>query len=143
MILSKKTYWILSWTWGIIMTVIGFIATKALNLLGCRTERNIYGYRTYFGKGWGGVDLGPFCIVSKDSTQRTFNHEFGHSIQNCFLGPLFPFIVAIPSAVRYWYHRYKLEVEKVPYEMLPAYDSIWFEGTATDIGNKYYKAQSN
>lgn len=28
-------------------------------------------------------------------------HELGHTLQNCLLGPLFPFIVAIPSATRW------------------------------------------
>ena len=28
-------------------------------------------------------------------------HEFGHTFQNCLFGPLFPLIVAIPSAIRY------------------------------------------
>jgi hypothetical protein len=133
--LSKDTFIALSWTWGIIMTLIGFIATKFLNLLGYKTEPNIWGYCTKVGKGWGGVDLGLYCIVSEDASPRTCNHEFGHAIQNCIFGPLFPFIVAIPSACRYW--NFTSETKKGNADKLPNYDDAWFEGQATKLGNEY------
>lgn len=139
--MTRDTFWSLSLTWGIIMTAIGFIATKVLNIMGYKTEPNLYGYRTKFGKGWGGIDLGPYCIVSEDAGQHTWNHEFGHAIQNCYFGPLFPFIVAIPSACRYWH--FMEERKKGRGDQLPAYDDAWFEGQATKLGYMYHKAQSN
>ena len=70
---------------------------------GYRPKRNIYGWYIEIGGNFGGADLGPFCIVSTNPSRHLLNHEFGHAIQNCYFGPLFPFIVAIPSAIRYWY----------------------------------------
>ena len=56
-------------------------------------------------------------------------------IQNAILGPFMPFVVGIPSAIRYWYRELKYNRKgKVP---PTSYDSIWFEGQATRIGVNY------
>ena len=138
MILSKKIYWLLSLTWGGIMTLIGAIATLILMICGCKPQRNIYGWTTQIGTFWGGVDLGPFSIVNKSPSRHILRHEFGHSIQNCYWGILFPFVIAIPSAIRYWYRTF---IEKFTKKELPPYDAIWFEGQATSYGEKYEKVQ--
>jgi hypothetical protein len=65
------------------------------------------------------------------------DHEFGHSLQNCYIGPMMPFI-SIASAIRYWY-REILFWEGIPYENMSDYDDIWFEGTATYLGKHYHK----
>ncbi len=55
------------------------------------------------------------------------------------LGFFMPFIVSIPSAVRYWYREYLVrDGKKLSWE-LPPYDSIWFEGWATALGTKYFQ----
>lgn len=141
MILSKKIYWALSLTWGLILTLLGL--TIALILLCCRKKpyRHLYGYVFTVGENWGGFSLGPISVVSKTAHFRTLNHEFGHSIQNCYFGPLMPFIVSIPSAVRYWYREFLVRTGKKKSWELPSYDSIWFEGMATRLGNKYYDSK--
>lgn len=97
----------------------------------------MYGYVFTVGENWGGLNMGPITLVDKYAGPRTLNHEFGHSIQNCYLGPLMPFLVAIPSAVRYWYREWLIRSGRKKARELPSYDSVWFEGTATSIGNKY------
>ena len=135
--LSKKIYWALSLTWGLPMTLLGL--TIAIVLLCCRKKpyRHMYGYVFTVGENWGGLNMGPITLVDKYAGPRTLNHEFGHSIQNCYLGPLMPFLVAIPSAVRYWYREWLIRSGRKKARELPSYDSVWFEGTATSIGNKY------
>lgn len=67
-------------------------------------------------------------------------HEFGHSIQNTLLGPLYIFIVMIPSAIRYWIRTLK------PKSVYTAYDDIWFEDSATQCGKyaiKYINQKKN
>ena len=137
--MPKWLFYLLSWTWGIIMTLIGHAAAGILLLLGHRPQKNIYGWTFVIGENWGGVDLGYISIVQHNPTQHLLNHEFGHSIQNCYFGPFFPFIVAIPSMIRYWYREFKYR--KNPTVKLPDYDVIWFEGTATSLGN-FYKANT-
>ena len=115
-------FWTLSLTWGIIMTAIGLIATLGLNLikfagevagykLKIKTHRNGCSFITEVGGNWGGLELGAFALcgnyseTSPEWFEHTRKHEFGHAIQHLYLGPLFIFIVAIPSASRYWYQR--------------------------------------
>lgn len=128
--------WIILLTWGAIMTTIGLVAALVLILLGHKPTfyRGVplfkVGYR------WGGITLGCTIIVCKDDDEGLRSHEFGHVIQNMMFGPLFPFIVAIPSLIRSQYRTYVIDKNiKKCYE-LPDYDAIWFEGGATQLGNK-------
>lgn len=49
--------------------------------------------------------LGPFIFTYKDAQEDTCRHESGHSVQSLFLGPLYLFVVAIPSVILYWRRR--------------------------------------
>ena len=117
------------------MTTAGFFATVfCLFFLDATIHRNGFGFITETGTNWGGVSLGLFALCGHykinhpDFFDETRKHEFGHSLQNLFLGPFFIFVVAIPSAVRYWLAYYgRLEED---------YYAIWFERTATDWGTK-------
>ena len=100
--MSKTMFWVLSWTWGFIMTLIGSMVFIALRIAGYKPYRNQYGWAFEIGENWGGVEIGPYCIVNKNPSQHTLDHEFGHALQNCYLGPYMPFI-SLASAARYWY----------------------------------------
>lgn len=140
MTLSKSRFYALSFTWGIIMTLIGCIVSMVLIALGYKPIKNRYGWYFIVGGDWGGaLDLGPASIVCENPTEHLLQHEFGHAVQNCYYGPAFPFIVAIPSAIRYWYREYLVCSGKKQYNELPPYDSIWFEGMATELGGLYEK----
>lgn len=145
-------FWVVSCTWGIIMTTIGAVATVSLNLikvigtwfgkeLKIKTHRNGCSFITEIGGNWGGLELGAFALCGNYSKNNkawfahTRKHEFGHAIQHLYMGPLFIFIVEIPSAARYWYQRImQKRGKKFPNDW---YDSIWFEGGATRIGEKF------
>jgi hypothetical protein len=136
--LSYIGFWLISLTWGGIMTWIGAIVALVLLITGHKPHR--CGPNIYFvvGRSWGGVELGAFFLVCENSSKHTALHECGHGIQNCIWGPLMPFVVCIPSATRYWYREYLTRVKGVKPWMLPEYDSIWFEGQATRWGEKVY-----
>lgn len=136
--MSKTLFWILSWTWGFPMTFIGSLIFILLQLAGIKPSKNQYGWVFEIGEYWGGVELGPFAIVNENPSQHILDHEFGHSLQNCYIGPLMPFI-SIASAIRYWYREYLTRVKGMKYSELPDYDDIWFEGTATYLGKHYHK----
>lgn len=135
---SKLTFYILSWTWGIIMTLIGSAVALVLILMGYKPIKNIYGWYFEIGNYWGGVDLGYISIIQKNSSQYLKNHEFGHAIQNCVFGPLFPFMIAIPSAIRYWYRTIRENIGK---DNPTDYYAIWFEKQASTYGELYYEHQ--
>lgn len=129
--MKKSTFWLLSLTWGLPMTLIGLIASVVLLILGYRPKK--WGYCYYFevGEGWGGVELGAFFVVSKDARDHTKSHEFGHGLQNCYYGFLMPFIVCIPSAARYWYRNIRYSLG---YKNKTSYYDIWFEAQASEWG---------
>lgn len=86
-------FWLISCTWGAIMTSIGAVVALVL-----------------------------ICT--------------GHAIQNIILGVFMPFVVCIPSAVRYWWREWVKHRGRSA--TLPPYDSIWFEGWASRLGEKYF-----
>jgi hypothetical protein len=68
-----------------------------------------------FGECWGGLCLGPFQFVNKYATNKIKDHEYGHSIQNILFGPLFLFIVGIPSLVRCYLYNHKQTAKQLEY----------------------------
>lgn len=136
--LSKDSYILLSFTWGILVTLIGAVIAAALYVLGEEPHKNRLGwvFKVSWVKG-AGVSFGPFAITPKKPTAYLLQHEFGHSIQNCYLGPFWIVLVGIPSMVRFWYRDIKKKKEKISEKDLPAYDSAWFEGSATELGGLY------
>lgn len=128
-------FYILNFTWGIIMNIIGAVGAATFLIMGHKPTRHAGGVVFHTGHYWGGVSLGIFTFVCEEADEETINHEFGHSIQNAIFGPLFPFIVAIPSFARYWKFVYNNK-KGIPNE---DYDAIWFEGSATEWGTKIAK----
>ena len=133
------------------MTSIGAIVTLVLNIvkfagavagheLKIKTHLNGCTFITEVGGNWGGLELGAFALCGNYSESNSYwfdhtrKHEFGHAIQHLYLGPLFIFVVAIPSACRYWYQRIMQNKGK----SFPSdwYDSVWFEGGATSTGTR-------
>lgn len=123
------------------MSLIGLItALICILFLKGKVHKNGYTIIIEVGGNWGGVNLGCISLCGGYTTvcpdenwfQHTRRHEFGHSLQNLIFGPLFPFIVAIPSAIRYHYQNYRSK-KGLPNK---EYDAIWFEGTATRWGTK-------
>lgn len=96
-------YWLISCTWGIVMTLFGAIVGVFSLIRGhkpCRYKQAIYFQD--FGKNWGGFEAGAFFFTDENTTSRLCAHEWGHSLQNLVLGPFMPLIVSIPSCIRYW-----------------------------------------
>ena len=142
-ILTKKDFYILNWTWGILMSLIGALVCGCILLYGVITKKNYklkkcgWCYYIPIGKNWGGVELGMFFLCDDKESSATCWHEHGHSIQNCYWGLLMPFVISIPSCIRYWYREFKYY--KKGLTPPNTYDSIWFEGEATLLGRKYRK----
>ncbi len=136
----KILYWLLSFTWGFLTSFIGLIVFLVTIIIGSKVHKNGCSYIVEIGRNWGGLSLGCFAFCANYSEtnhywfEHTRKHEFGHAIQNCILGPLFIFVIAIPSSIRYHYRNYAIKRDKA--FSADWYDSIWFEGTATKYGSK-------
>ena len=131
--LTRTQYYVLSWTWGFLMTAVGCLVGGFLSIFHDPYSHK-HGWYFVVGEGWGGISIGPITIVSREYDRHTLDHEYGHSLQNCIYGPLTIFLVAIPSAVRYWYRKYMKAV--CPAKKLPSYYSIWFEAQASKWGEE-------
>lgn len=129
-------FWLLSCTWGIVTTAIG--ALISLTLLLTLHRPHIFGWCICFeaGSHWGGCSFGPFFLTQHGASDRLKCHEHGHSLQNCAFGPLMPFLVNLPSTLRYHYRNIQSRLH--PKKKLPPYDAIWFEAQATKLGMHFF-----
>ncbi len=142
LIKHRWLYYILSCTWGIIMTLVGCFITLILLCCGCKIEKFYWVYFMRIGKCWGGFDSGLMFVRDHKSADSINEHEFGHTFQNTLFGPFALFIAFLPSAFRYWYRelKYYRKGKRPPVK----YDDIWFEKSATDVGHlavEYFKKQ--
>lgn len=137
--MTAGEFWALSCTWGLFMTLLGAVAALALIVTGHKPKMFRYVVYFEFGEGWGGVNLGAFFIVNKNASQSMKQHEAGHGVQNTRYGLLMPFIVSLPSAVRYWIREAKKK--KGQGDNLTSYDAIWFEGEATALGEENFSLE--
>ena len=118
-ILKTILYWVVQCTWGVIMTLIGSVVAAICLITKHKPKR--FGKAVYFviGKNWGGISLGGFFFISaSQDDMNTKTHEYGHTIQNLLLGPLFPFIVGIPSASRCQLFNLHSDVKRKKYSIL-------------------------
>lgn len=129
-------YYLLSCTWGILLTALGWILTLIFAIIKLFNS-NITFEKYYWiycvkvpPKLWGGFETGLMFLRDLNSTKEIDEHEFGHTFQNALLGPLFPILVGIPSAIRYWYQN----IREAKGKSNKPYDSIWFEDAATQCG---------
>ena len=135
--MKKFLYYVLSFTWGLPLTLAGLIVGAALMIVGYRPSKWLYGYCFEVGERWGGLNLGIVFLCNKNSPISIKNHEFGHSLQNCVFGIFTIFIVCIPSVIRYWYREIKYNRKGLTPPT--AYSDIWFEHQADAWGEKLYK----
>ena len=115
--LKTFVFYLLSFTNGLLMSSIGMVVSIVLILTGNKPK--FFHNRIYFevGYNWGGVNLGFVFLVNKYSLEETKQHECGHGIQNMVLGVLMPFVVSIPSAVRYWIFEFAEKGKLFEYEL--------------------------
>lgn len=134
--MNRYLFWLIQLSWGLLINIPGLLVAFILICSGKKPQR--YNYAIYFeaGERWGGVNFGGFFFVQKHASERLKSHEYGHCFQNLYLGPLMPFTVTLPSAVRYHIraHQAKKGVTLKPY------DSFWCESWATRLGEKHANA---
>ena len=64
-----------------------------------------------------GVSLGQFIFVSERASGNTIKHEYGHYVDGNCLGPLYLFLIGIPSII--WagcFRKYRIEHNKSYYD---------------------------
>ena len=97
----RALFYLLQFTWGLPVNLAGLTV-----FLFCRkrwhSERFCNSVVTYLPGNRGGLSLGVFIFLSIHNPRESgplCAHEYGHTVQCLFLGPLYWFVVAIPSVV--------------------------------------------
>lgn len=142
---SKKDiiiFYLLSFTWGIVMTLVGLFALLYIYLFMHKSVdifmvagRVCIRHKT---KIFGGISLGIVYYIDKRNSYRLHTHELGHTVQNVMFGLLFPVLIGIPSVIRANLRRKFPSLRYDRHKRYIEYDSIWFEGQATELGEKYF-----
>lgn len=135
-------YILIQWTWGFIQNILGLFCCafyiKSKHFLYHGAVATFWNKKTCMG-------LGMFIFMSKktipsENVQELLNntkakeiliHEYGHTIQSMILGPLFLFVIGIPSFVwaHHPYYKNKRKQENI------SYFSAWQERWASSLGN--------
>lgn len=127
-----KKYYLIQWTWGILVNIVGgiiyFILTKIGNY---RTYKYRNMYCVVLPWNISGMNLGMFTVHGESCPKSIISHEYGHSIQNLKWGILTPFIISIPSFIRCCYREVLKSLNHPP---KTNYYNIWFEANATELG---------
>lgn len=143
-ILFSILYWAVQLTWGALMTIPGLLITAfCIVFLNGTPHKNGCSYIVEVGGNWGGLELGAVALCGNYWGAGYFDeicaHEFGHSLfpQHMLMGPLFPFLIGIPSACRYWHKRIaEKKGKQFPHDW---YYRFWAERNASENGRKFKK----
>lgn len=101
--MKKFLFYLVQFTWGLPQNLVGLIGFLILRR-NHEWERFHNSFITYVeADNFGGVSLGCFIFINPsrkgDWRHDTRIHEYGHTIQSLLLGPVWVFVIAIPSAV--------------------------------------------
>ena len=88
-----------------------------------------------------GMSLGSFIYWSKSDNavilinENNIEHEYGHSIQSIFFGPLYLLIIGLPSILRVLYGSIYYLIKKTKWQKYyKGYPEKW----ADELGMKYF-----
>lgn len=96
-------YTVIQLTWGICQNSLGILLWIILSIVNPKRKREYYhGAILTHWKFQFSMGLGMFIFYGHegaDEEKEVKVHEYGHTIQSVILGPLFMFVIAIPSVV--------------------------------------------
>lgn len=97
--IMRKVLNVALWLWQFPQNLLGL---GLLLVLKGETRHKLGSIRFYFLDTFpGGITLGEYIIIGNNEAV-TICHEFGHVVQSRMLGPLYLFVVGIPSIVHAW-----------------------------------------
>ena len=102
--MKKFLYILIQWTWGFLQNFIGLIwylmwccnQNNDCHVINPPLEHQKYAKAVKWNIPYGSMSLGMFLFLD-DEDETLVAHEYGHSIQSLILGPLYLFVIGIPS----------------------------------------------
>lgn len=126
----RALFYLVQFTWGLPVNLAGLVVFLCcLRYPSRRLQNSVV---TFLPGNRGGLSLGIFIFLSAPGEDRSlWPHEYGHTVQCLFLGPLYWLAVVLPSAV--WYHGFAgyRRRRHVPY------DALYCERWATAWGRRW------
>lgn len=103
-IVKAVLFYIWQFTYALAQNIIGLIMLAIYKSKGAKSEWYHNALITYIDKkNFGGVSLGMFIFINQkregDNLHDTKIHEYGHTVQSLILGPVWLFVIAIPSMI--------------------------------------------
>lgn len=128
-------------TWQLPQQVLGVLIAETTALFGGVQSVNFAEGATFikskYYKHGSGLTVGSIVTTEVNPSSRVKRHEFGHTVQSSFLGPLWLPVIAAPSFIRATILSIGWNIgmfQNVDYEHF--YKESW----ATDLGNNYGKS---
>ena len=88
----------LLWFWQFPQHLLALIILRVFKATYAQNQpypgKSIYTVKKFIG-----VSLGNCIIVNENASELTIKHEYGHSRQSVWLGPLYLLVIGIPSAI--------------------------------------------
>ena len=84
--------------WCLPQNIVGLAVLAFTKLQGAKTNL----YNGTFVTRWkygSGVSLGCFIFIPESSNDKTLKHEYGHYLDGRCLGPLYLFVIGLPSII--------------------------------------------
>lgn len=102
--MKKFLFYLVQWTWGLPVNLVGFLIFLFFKIRGCKHEKFQYAWITYVPWNAGGLSMGLFIFMKADHPNKiwTYNtriHEYGHTWQCLLLGVFYYPVIALPSAI--------------------------------------------
>lgn len=102
-VFTRILYYFLQFTWGILQNIMGAFVWIFLMILNPKRKVEVFhGAIVTEMKSVGSMGLGMFVFFAHGGRRDEPNaksHEFGHTVQSIILGPLFLFVIALPSVL--------------------------------------------
>lgn len=137
--MKQFLYLLCQWTWGLPQNLVGGVLYLYYRLRGCPYFR----YQGAFGVVWtnpsGSMSMGSFLFMHPTwdpSNRNLLAHEYGHTIQSLFFGPIYLLAVGLPSVI--WAGTPALQRRRLVKHI--DYYSVYPEKGATRLGKRYAKA---
>ena len=115
---------LIDWTWCILQNLAGVIWLKISK------AKKADGYYVMDDKYGGSVSLGSYVFLAESHVgmEDMLKHEKGHTVQSYILGPLYLFVIGIPSFI--WAWCFKDYREKYGFSYYSFYTEKWADKLA-------------
>ena len=140
--MKRFLYLLCQWTWGLPQNLVGLCFFLYFRVKGCPSFPYQGSRVTIWTLRSGSMSMGRYLFLAPGWTPNNHSllaHEYGHTIQSLFFGPLYLLAVGLPSVL--WaglpcFRRMRQAGKR-------SYHSVYPEKGATRLGERFAKRTTN